>query len=69
MEELTKMQKLLIELLQAFGVEKDMIVAVLLMVNTDEQIAELNEFLDRNRKATQDEIMEEALRINEEMPE
>ena len=65
MQELTKMQELLIELLQAFGVRKDIIVAVLLMVNTDNQIMELTEFMDRNRQATEDEIIEEAVRISE----
>ena len=65
MQELTKMQELLIELLQAFGVRKDIIVAVLLMVNTDDQIMELTEFMDRNRQATEDEIIEEAVRISE----
>lgn len=65
MQELTKMQELLIELLQAFGVRKDIIMAVLLMVNTDNQIMELTEFMDRNRQATEDEIIEEAVRISE----
>jgi hypothetical protein len=35
------------------------------MMNTDDQIMELTAFMDRNRQATENEIIEEAVRISE----
>jgi hypothetical protein len=65
MREMTKLQEYFIELLNAFGIEKDMIVGIMLLLTTEDQIIELTDFLDRNREATRDEIIEEAIRISE----
>ena len=62
---MTKLQEYFIELLNAFGIEKDMIVGIMLLLTTENQIIELTDFLDRNREATRDEIIEEAIRISE----
>lgn len=62
---MTKLQEYFIELLNAFGIEKDMIVGIMLLLTTEDQIIELTDFLDRNREATRDEIIEEAIRISE----
>jgi hypothetical protein len=65
MREMTKLQEYFIELLNALGIEKDMIVGIMLLLTTEDQIIELTDFLDRNREATRDEIIEEAIRISE----
>ena len=65
MREMTKLQEYFIELLNAFGIEKDMIVGIMLLLTTEDQIIELTDFLDRNREAIRDEIIEEAIRISE----
>ena len=62
---MTKLQEYFIELLNAFGIEKDMIVGIMLLLTTEDQIIELTDFLDQNREATRDEIIEEAIRISE----
>lgn len=62
---MTKLQEYFIELLNAFGIEKDMIVGIMLLLTTEDHIIELTDFLDRNREATRDEIIEEAIRISE----
>ena len=62
---MTKLQEYFIELLNAFGIEKDMIVGIMLLLTTEDQIIELTDFLDRNREATREEIIEEAIRISE----
>ena len=62
---MTKLQEYFIELLNAFGIEKDMIVGIMLLLTTEDQIIELTDFLDRNREAIRDEIIEEAIRISE----
>ena len=62
---MTKLQEYFIGLLNAFGIEKDMIVGIMLLLTTEDQIIELTDFLDRNREATRDEIIEEAIRISE----
>lgn len=62
---MTKLQEYFIELLNAFGIEKDMIVGIMLLLTTEDQIIELTDFPDRNREATRDEIIEEAIRISE----
>ena len=62
---MTKLQEYFIELLNAFGIEKDMIVGIMLLLTTEDQIIELTDFLDRNREATRDEIIEKAIRISE----
>ena len=61
----TQAQAMLIKCLMYHKVKEDAIAVIMLMVRTDDQIAEMAEFLQKNPKATESEILEEAMRIDE----
>ena len=63
--QLSQAQTNLIECLKFLKINQEEIVAIMLMIPKDEQIAEMAEFLLNNPEATQQEIMEKALEISE----
>ena len=65
MDEITEMQKRLITWLVAFGVQKDTVTAILLMLPEDKQIYKLMEWLADNREATETQIFHKAVKIME----
>ena len=63
--QLTRAQAMLIECLAYFDVKEEAIMAIMLMVRSDEQIAAMAEYLSKNPKTTEQDIIEEAMRIDE----
>ena len=62
--QLSEAQANLIECLKFLNVQKDAIVAIMLLIPKDEQIATMAEYLLENPKATEAEILAKALEIN-----
>lgn len=63
MATLTQTQQDLITCLKAFGVEKDGVIAVMLMLRTEDQHRKMLYYLADNRKATAPDIIEQAVMI------
>lgn len=66
--ELSKAQEMLIGCLKALGVSLDGVKVIMLLIPEDWKIAEMADFLLNNREATENEIIEEAIRISEMEP-
>ena len=64
--QLTTAQETLIECLQLLGLEATAIITIMLMIPEDEQIAEMAEYLLKNPKATESDILKKAVDISEE---
>ena len=67
MERLTEKQICLIELLKTFQMETPMVVATVLALETERQQYQLVKFLAENQDATQNEILEKALEIHQQI--
>lgn len=67
MERLTEKQICLIELLKTFQMETPMVVATVLALETERQQYQLVKFLAENQEATQNEILEKALEIHQQI--
>lgn len=65
MSELSKAQEMLIICLKALGVSLDGVKVIMLLIPEDWQIAEMADFLLKNKDAKETEIIEEAIRISE----
>ena len=66
---LTEAQEILIDCLKFLKVRKEMITGIMLMIPKDDQIADMAEFLSKNQDATEEEIVEMALELSEELHE
>ncbi len=64
--QLSEVQADLIECLKLLKVKQDAIVAIMLLIPNDEQIATMAEYLLENPKATESEILEKALELTKE---
>lgn len=65
MSELSKAQEMLIMCLKALGVSPDGVKVIMLLIPEDWRIAEMADFLLKNKDAKETEIIEEAIRISE----
>ena len=63
---LSQAQASLIECFKFLKIKQDAIIAIMLMIPNDEQIAEMAEYLLDNPKATESQILEKAMEIAEE---
>ena len=58
-------QAAFLECLMALGMSKDGIMVIMLLIPEDWQIAEMADFLLKNKDAKETEIIEEAIRLSE----
>ena len=65
MSELSKAQEMLIMCLKPLGVSLDGVKVIMLLIPEDWQIAEMADFLLKNKDAKETEIIEEAIRLSE----
>lgn len=63
---LSKAQSDMIECLKFLKLDQEAIVAIMLLIPKDEQIAEIAEFLLENPNATQSDILKKAVDISED---
>ena len=63
--QLSEAQANLIECLKFLKLEQDAIVAIMLLIPKDEQIATMAEYLLENPKATESDILKKATEISE----
>lgn len=61
----SRAQEICLECLMTLGVSTDGIMVIMLLIPEDWQIAEMADYLLKNKGATEDEIIEEAIRISE----
>ena len=66
MKMLTPLEESLLEIMQTLKVDWETIVGIMLMIPKDDQIADMAEFLSGNPNATEEEIVEVALKISAE---
>lgn len=62
---LTEAQANLINCLKSLKFKRDTIIAIMLMIPQDEQIAEMADYLLSNPKATESDILEKAIEISQ----
>ena len=60
---LTQTQELLIDGLRAFGVEKDLIIGIMIMLTEEDQQEQLMEWMADHEKAKPEEILQRATEI------
>ena len=65
MNQLSEAQANLIECLKFLNLEQDAIVAIMLLIPKDEQIATMAEYLLGNPQATESDILKKATEISE----
>ncbi|MBO4212910.1 MAG: hypothetical protein J5894_02230 [Clostridia bacterium] len=61
--ELTSTQKLLMNGLELFGVEKDAMIVILISLQEEEKMRELMNYMAENQQANQEDILEQMVRI------
>lgn len=64
--QLSEAQASLIECLKFLGVTRRTITAIMLLIPEDHQIAEMADFLMRNKNAEESQMLEMAVQISEE---
>lgn len=64
MEKITAMQKLFAQLLVKLNMSKDSTIVVGLMLQKNNQIAEMVKFIENNPKVTEEEILQRAVEIS-----
>ena len=61
--ELTSTQKLLMNGLELFGVEKEAMIGILISLQKEEEMRELMNYMAENQQANQEDILEQMVRI------